>query len=292
MQRLRPFRVHRVDAAAEACRLLTDLGPDAAVYAGGTELLIALKLGLARYEHLVDVKRIDGLRGISVEPHSVRVGAAVTHRELAQARGLPGVLSLLPDVARRIGNPRVRSAGTIGGSLCFGEPRSDLAILATAVGAECDIVSGDGARTMAVEDLVATPYEAALEPGELMTGVRFPAPPSGWRFAYRKVQWDERPLMGLALGMSVGSSGEVTEARVAVGGSDVAPQRFRAAEQALCGPLDDVRGRAPAAAEATNDRIEWLDGDGYSALYKAHLIGVLLQRTVATMTGTNSNGEH
>lgn len=271
--------------------MLVEFGDDAAVYAGGTELVIALKLGMARYEHLVDVKGIDELRGIVVDPDSLRVGAAVTHRELSRAVGLPGALSLLPDVARGIGNPRVRTAGTLGGSLCFGEPRSDLAILTSALDAECVVVSADGTRSVPVEELVATPYAADLQPGELVTSVRIGAFAEGWRFAYRKIQWEERPLMGLAVGLRGTFAHEIAESRLAIGGSDVPPQRFRAAEQLLCGPGEGLAERVTAAAAAVNGAAEWSDGDGYSAVYKAHLLTVLMRRTVAGLAGAvGANG--
>jgi aerobic carbon-monoxide dehydrogenase medium subunit len=285
MLRLRPFTMHKATTAADACRMLAELGDAAGVYAGGTELLIALKLGMARYDHLIDVKGIDELRGIVVEADSLRIGAAVTHREFSRVAGLPGALGLLPDVARGIGNPRVRTAGTLGGSLCFGEPRSDLAILMTAFGAECVVVSESGGRSVPVEELVATPYAADLRPGELLTTVRLGAFTDGWQFAYRKIQWDERPLMGLAVGLQRTSSDAIATSRLALGGSDVPPQRFRAAEQLLCGPAEGLAERVTAAAEVVNEAAEWSDGDGYSAVYKAHLLTVLLRRTLARLAG-------
>jgi carbon-monoxide dehydrogenase medium subunit len=289
MLRLPPFVVHRAATVEQACWLLADLGNDAAVYAGGTELLIALKLGLARYDHLVDTKSISELRGITCTPQCVRIGATVTHRELSQARRLPGALGVLPSIAQRIGNPRVRTAGTVGGSLCFGEPRSDLAIFTTALDGECDLVSTTGRRSISVERLVETPYAADLQPDELLTGVRVGAFAADWRFTYRKIQWEERPLMGLAVGLRMATSGEIAESRLSLGGSDVAPHRFRTAEPLLAGAVDEMREHAASAAQTLNETAEWSDGDGYSAEYKAHLLTVLMRRTALELANSTDS---
>ncbi|MQA81664.1 MAG: hypothetical protein GEV10_24825 [Streptosporangiales bacterium] len=296
MLRLRPFTMHKATSAMDACDRLTELGEDATCYAGGTELLIAMKLGMARYAHLVDVKAIGELRDITVEPGSVTIGAAVTHRQLSRFTELPGTLSLLTEVAGRIGNPRVRTAGTLGGSLCFGEPRSDLAILAVALDGQCDLVSAGGTRTLTVEELVANPYAADLRLGELMTRVRLAPFPGGWRFAYRKIQWEERPLMGMAVGLREPQPGVVADSRLSIGGADVPPQRVRPAEELLRGSVAELPERVTAAAAAVNEATEWVDGDGYSALYKAHLAEVLLRRTVTAVaarsgTATSVTGE-
>lgn len=290
MLRLRPFAMHKALDTADACHHLADLGESAAVYAGGTELLIAMKLDMLRYDHLVDVKGIAELKKVRVEPDGVRIGAVVTHRELARHIDLPGALPLLAAVAGRIGNPRVRTAGTLGGSLCFGEPRSDLAIVMTALGGECNLVSAKGNRTLTVEELVATPYEADLQTGELLTAVRVGAFGANWCFDYRKIQWQERPLMGLAVGLREGQPGIIDDSRLALGGPNVAPQRFRQAEQLLRGPVPDVLERLPQAAGSVNDTAGWVDGDGYSALYKAHLLTVLLRRTVQAMRANRHGG--
>ena len=81
--KLPPFALHRPESAGQASRLLADLGDEGAAYCGGTELLLAMKLGLASYEHLVDLKRVDELRGITaLASGGVRIGAAATHREI------------------------------------------------------------------------------------------------------------------------------------------------------------------------------------------------------------------
>lgn len=285
MQRLRPFTIYRAKTTAEACAKLVELGEGTTVYAGGTELLIAMKLGMAHYVHLVDVKEIAELRSITTGVDSVDIGACVTHRQLSRTAGLPGALALLPKVASRIGNPRVRTAGTIGGSLCFGDPRSDLAIVTAALDGECELASPDGTRAVSVADLIATSYAADIQHAEILTKVRIGAFSDAWRFAYQKIQWDERPLMGLAVGLREAAPGVIAEGRLALGGGDVPPQRFRLAENLLSGPAQELGERVADVAASVNSVAAWTDGEGYSALYKAHLLAVLLRRTVMAAHG-------
>ena len=134
--KLAPFTLHRPGSVGQASRLLADLGDDGAAYCGGTELLLAMKLGLASYEHLVDLKRVDGLRGISAGVDGgVRIGAAATHREIETSAALRARYPEMPAMISQVANLRVRSVGTLGGNLCFADPHSDPASFLMAVGA-------------------------------------------------------------------------------------------------------------------------------------------------------------
>src|SRR5213593_2008490 len=122
---LRRFDVHRVTSVAEAVDLRRRFGDDAAIYAGGTELLLAMKMGVARWPQLIDVKTITSLGEISATKDTLRIGATATHwdieRDPVVARALPSLARLESNVA----NIRVRAAGTLAGNLAFGEPHAD-----------------------------------------------------------------------------------------------------------------------------------------------------------------------
>ena len=122
---LRPFTLHEPTTVEEATSLLADLGGAARPYAGGTELLLAMKAGVLAYDHLVNVKTVAGLDGIALDGGVLRVGSAVTHRELEASPVLGERFALLAGVERRVANVRVRNVGTLGGNLCFAEPHSD-----------------------------------------------------------------------------------------------------------------------------------------------------------------------
>ncbi len=124
-----PFTYHQPKSLAEASSLVAELGDGAAFYAGGTELLLLMKMQLAGYKHLVNLKKIDGLRTIVVEHDRLVVGALATHNDIALN---PTVSKHCPSLSRlcgEIANIRVRVAGTIGGNLCFAEPRADPPVL-------------------------------------------------------------------------------------------------------------------------------------------------------------------
>ena len=172
---------------------------DHAPYAGGTELVPAMGLGLRRPVAIVDLKRVEALKGIEVdvEAGTVTIGAAVTHRRLSDHPAIREHLPTLAAAASRVGNARVRSTGTVGGNLCFAEPRSDLGCVLVALGATAEVRSAGGTRTLSVDELIVGAFETSLEPDELLTTITVPFEPSGT--SYWKLQSYERPTLGVAL---------------------------------------------------------------------------------------------
>ena len=192
---------------------------DHAPYAGGTELVPAMGLGLRRPAAIVDLKRVEALKGIEVdaEARCVMIGATVTHRRLSDHPVVQEHLPTLAGAASRVGNARVRSTGTVGGNLCFAEPRSDLGCVLVALGATAEVRSSRGARTMPIDELIVGAFETSLEPDEILTTVTVPFEPLG--MSYWKLQSYERPTLGVAL--------VVTESRweVTVGAATERPTR-------------------------------------------------------------------
>src|SRR5438094_914107 len=175
---LRPFALHRPGTAEEACALLATLGEDAAPYAGGTELLLLMKLGLLRPPHLVDVKRIAGFGDIA-DGTRLTIGATVTHRTLERSPLVRARCPLVASVARHVANVRVRNVGTVGGNLAFADPHSDLATLFLTLDATVELVSPRGRRELSLAEFVRGPWETARRPDELLASVRLaPAAPS------------------------------------------------------------------------------------------------------------------
>ena len=277
MLRLRPFRTLVVETVEEASVAAADLGDRAALYWGGTELILALKLHLLELDALIDLKRVDRLAVVRRDPTYISIGAGVTHRRVESSAEVRAVVPALAQVASRIGNPRVRSAGTIGGSLCFGDPRSDLSVMLCALDASYVLESaGRGARTIAAGEWSVEPYEVAREIDEVMTEVRVPIETAPWRFAYEKFQLHERPVLGVAVGVRLGEDGGVAEARVAVGGGGLCATRLQASERELLGVGTGLGDRVEDAALAGHPDMS--DDEECSALYKANLFRVLLRR--------------
>ena len=279
---LPPFELHRPRSIEEATELLERYGEDAALYCGGTELLLLLKLGFASFGHLVDLKGIEELRGVRAENGGLVLGAAATHRELERS---PLVIERLPALAameRQVANLRVREVGTLGGNLCFSDPHSDPATFLLAVEAEVDCRrGGEASRRVPMADFVVGPYQTALREGEVLLAVRVPSLPPGAAVAHAKFAVHERPAATVACFARV-EEGEVAEARVAVGSVGARPVRAREAEQLLGGApaaeldqqlVGEVCERAAEASEPVED------ANG-SADYKAQLVRVLVERTL------------
>src|SRR5438552_1314382 len=128
---LRRFDVHRVTSVAEAVALRQRFGEDAAIYAGGTELLLAMKMGVARWPHLIDVKPIGSLAQISASTDTLRIGATATHWDIERNPLVAEALPALAQLEANVANVRVRAAGTLeaiaDGSRAAVEPIADLA---------------------------------------------------------------------------------------------------------------------------------------------------------------------
>jgi carbon-monoxide dehydrogenase medium subunit len=276
---LHPFELCEPASVAEASDLLARHGERARLYAGGTELILAMKAGLLRYDYLVNVKAIAGLAGVRpADGGALEIGAATSHRSLERDAALrarfPAVARMEGDVA----NVRVREVGTLGGNLCFAEPHSDPATLLQVFDARVRIERKGRARTIPLAELFVGPFETCLEGDELLTAITLPPLPPRSAAAYLKFGHLERPSVGVAVAVTL-DDGRVAGVRIAVGCVGPVPRRMPEAETRLAGKgvaeslaaLGEAGRIAGAAADAVSD----LHG---SADYKEHLVGVLVGR--------------
>ena len=271
--------------------MLAHYGEKGRLYAGGTELLLAMKHDLLRYEHLVDVKTVPGLDKIEIKNSSLHIGGTVTHRAIEKSPLVRERLSVMAEMARHIANVRVRATGTLGGNLCFAEPHSDPATLLLALEAKARIQGSKGERTIGMNGLIAGAYETSLAPDELLTEIEIPLPTKSQRAAYLKFQVHERPTLGLALVLDLDGSGNaINKARVVVGSVSATPCRSEKAGALLVGPKDNVEKHLTDAAQALADAADPVDDLEGSAEYKRHLIGVFLRRAFnQALSGTPGN---
>jgi aerobic carbon-monoxide dehydrogenase medium subunit len=280
---LRPFTLHRPETAEEACALLARLGDDAAPYAGGTELLLLMKLGLLRPPHLVDVKRIRELGALS-DGGRLTIGATVTHRALERSALVRERCPLVASVARHVANVRVRNVGTVGGNLAFADPHSDLATLFLAFDARVELASPHGRRELSLDEFVRGPWETARRPDELLACVRLAPLPSG-AAAYVKFGVHERPTLGIAVALGLNGDGReaarIQDARIAVGCVGPRPARVAVAEARLrevaVDQVDDVVG---AVGDAAAEGVDPADDMHGSADYKREMVAVFVRRAL------------
>jgi carbon-monoxide dehydrogenase medium subunit len=266
------FELTRPETLDQAIHDLAELEGDTSVYMGGTELLLLMKLGMSNPQRLVDCKRLPELQVFDVAEDVLVIGAGLTH---AQLHNSEAVKELIPEFSRmenQIANIRVRTAGTIGGNLCFGDPNSDPLTLLLALGATLQVQGPLGRRTLDVQDLVVGMYESALSETEILLNVHVHVPPSQARVVHERIVLRERPVASVSVVCETAS-----DIRVAVGGAGQVGRRYPEIESLLVlhglSALDDCVALLRDSLRPADD----LDG---GSDYKVHLAGVLLQRAV------------
>lgn len=276
---LRPFKIHQAANISKASDMLKDLGDEASTYAGGTELLLAMKFEVLHYPHLVDIKEISQLNNIEVTDTHLEIGATTTHYQLERSELIRSHLPVVAEMESKVANVRVRTTGTIGGNLCFAEPHSDPATLFNVLNSSVVLQSSQDKREIPIEEFVIGAYETSLKEGELLTQIRIPLLEQHQRTAYTKFQVHERPTLGLALLLEIPNGDkEITLARVAVGCVSPFPQRCSEAETLMVGEQSLVEQKLDEAADILADQAELVDDAEGGIDYKRSLIHTFLRR--------------
>ena len=172
------FSYHRPASVGDAVKLLASLGEDARALAGGHSLVPMMKLRLATPSHLVDLHGIAGLKGVRRDGNALVIGAMTTQHELLASDEIARALPILHETALLIADPQVRYRGTIGGNVANGDPGNDMPALMLTLAATYRLEGPSGAREVAAAEFYQGAYFTALEPGEILTSVSIPVPPS------------------------------------------------------------------------------------------------------------------
>jgi len=259
------FQYHRPNDLAAALDILA-ADPEAQALAGGMTLIPTLKQRLANPSALVDLGAIAALTGIEERPDGqLAIGALTPHAAVASSEPVRRAIPALAGLAGQIGDPQVRNRGTIGGSIANNDPAADYPAALLGLGASVET----DRRTIAADDFFTDMFETALEPGELITAVAFPAPA---RAAYAKFPNPASRYAVVGVFVSEGPAGT----RVAVTGAAPAVFRYSEMEVALRGDF------SPGALAGIALPAEGLNDDMHaSADYRAHLVGVMARRAVA-----------
>ena len=175
MQVPAPFEYERAKSVEEALELLTQLGPDARLLAGGHSPLPMMKLRLASPAYLIDIDSLaDELGYVTEHDDEVRIGAMTRHRALLESELLARRLAIFTDAERVIADPVVRNRGTIGGALCQADPSEDLSAVCAAIGAQMVVRETDGERVLSMDEFHCGPYQTAVGPAEMLVEIRVP----------------------------------------------------------------------------------------------------------------------
>ena len=274
------FDYHAPRTIAEAISLLSSLGDDAKLLAGGHSLLPMMKLRFAQPGTLIDINRIPELRGISESGGVIRIGAMTSENELIASPLLQQHLPLLPEAALLIADPQVRNRGTIGGDIAHGDPGNDHPAIAMALDATFELQGPKGTRQVKAVDFFHGTYMTALAEDEILTAILVAPFAAGTGYAYQKLKrkTGDWATAGAAVVLRM-SAGKVTHA--SIGLTNVAPTALRAtaAEAALVGQAlsDATINQAADAVRAICDPAEDLRGD---VEYKTAMAAEMCKRAI------------
>jgi aerobic carbon-monoxide dehydrogenase medium subunit len=269
----------------EALQLLEEGGDDAKIIAGGQSLLPVLRLRLAAPELVIDLAKIDSLKGIRDDGDAIVIGAMTPHFEVLRDSLIAEHASLIAKCVATVADPQVRHRGTFGGACAHADPASDIPAPVLALDAEFVIAGPSGQRTVAATDFFQDLFTTAVGDDEILVEVRVPKY-TGWGSAYEKFvrvahQW---AIAGVAATVRT-EGGTIAEARIGLTNMGPTPIRARAAEQALVGVAvepDAVAAALTSIADGTAPPTD-LNGDPE---YRRHLVSVLGRRAVLAAART------
>lgn len=269
----------------EALALLAEHGDDAKIIAGGQSLLPVLRLRLNAPEFLIDLGRIEALRGVRDDGDHLVIGAMTTHAAVASDPLVAQHAALLGQAVRTVADAQVRNRGTFGGALAHADPAGDVGAPALALDAQFVIAGqGGGTRTVGASDFFVDLFETAIGEDELLTEVRIPKH-TGWGAHYEKFVRIAQQWSIVAVAATVrAEAGTIAEAKVALTNMGSTPIRATGVEQALQGQPateDAIRSAVADVADGTNPPSD-LNGD---ADYRKHLAQVLTRRAVLAAAG-------
>jgi aerobic carbon-monoxide dehydrogenase medium subunit len=269
----------------EALSALASAGDDVKLMAGGQSLLPVLRMRLNAPDVVIDLGRIDSLRGVRDDGDAIVIGALTTHSDVVTDALVKEHALLLSKAAAEVADNQIRHRGTFGGSCAHADPAGDMGPAALALDAQFVIAGSGGTRTVAAQDFFVDLFETAIGEDEILTEVRIPKH-TGWGAHYEKFvrvqhQW---PIVAVAATVKA-DGGTISEAKVGLTNMGSTPLRASATEAALAGVSateDGVRAAADRAADGTNPPSD-LNGD---ADYRRHLATVLTRRAVLEAAGS------
>jgi carbon-monoxide dehydrogenase medium subunit len=272
------FEYYRANSVNEALSLLNQ-HQGAKVLAGGHSLIPAMNLRLADPGVLIDIGRIEGLKGINSDSNGHRIGALTTHAMVAAASGLPDGLA---EAAGMVGDPQVRNRGTVGGNVSHADPASDLPTALLALGATFHVIGSNGERSVPARAFFIDLFQTALADGEILIAITVPAEGVNTGSAYMKLfnPASRYAIVGAAAQVTL-TNGAFTAASVAVGGLTPKATKAMSVETALMGKTLDANTITAAAEAVQNDLGDDILGDIHaSADYRRQMATVFVRRAV------------
>jgi len=284
------------ESVADCLAVLSERGLDAKLVAGGTDLVPQMKMGVTHPAWVVDLSAIPDLKTLEVgQDGALRVGAAVSARELELAPAARSGFLALAESAGLVGSVQVRTLATLGGNVCNAAPSADMAPPLLALDAVAVVAGPNGRREVPISEFFTGVRRTVLAPNELLVEIVVPAAEPGSGANYRR-HTPRRELdiaiVGVASRVTV-TDGRCTNARIALGAVAPTPVRAVAAEQSLIGQ-ELTPERIEEAARLAVEAARPISDQRGSIEYRRHLVRVLTRRTLTTAldraTGRATNG--
>ena len=273
------MQFRRARTRDEALDLLGELGDDARILAGGTDVVIQYLHGEIAPEALVHVEGIEDLATVSLN-HRTTLGPLVTHRVLANDDVIGAAHPALAAAARRVGGWQTQAVGTIGGNICNASPAADTAPPLLVADAYVTLTSRHGNRRLALTDFFLDRRQTVMDPDEMLTAIDLDPLPTGAGETYLKLGRRgamEVALVGLAVRIGFSGDGTVDSARIALCSVAPTPMRVPDAEDAWIGSRLDA-GVFDVAGEALRAAACPIDDARASASYRMRTLQGLLER--------------
>ncbi|GEL16561.1 FAD binding domain-containing protein [Pseudonocardia asaccharolytica] len=274
-----PVKYARAGDVQEAIALLTEHGSDAKVLAGGQSLIPLMNFRLARPSILIDINRVRELDYVREDNGTLAIGAMTRQRDVETSSVAAASVPLLPEVLRHVGHITNRNRGTVGGSLAHADPAAELPALVTGLGGELVVQGPNGVRTIPAEDFFMSTFTTALEPDEVLIGVRLPRLPGGTGVAVEELarRHGDFAIVAAMAAVHLAPDRSVDLVRLAVSGVDSVPVRLHAAEDALTGGRPSAEA-IEAAAATVADAIHPADDVHAPASYRRDMAQLLVKR--------------
>jgi len=277
------FDYFEPQSIAAACGLLDEHGEDARLIAGGTALLIMMRMKLLNPRVVVSLAKLPNFEAIRFDPkNGLGIGAGARHRDIELHAAVREHYPLLHETFRKVAQPRIRNMATLGGNLCQGDPLTDPGASLIVLDATVVLASSKGERAVPLDQFFLDYYQTAAEPGEILTEIRVPPPVEHLRWAHIKFlprSQEDFATVGVALALRA-ADGRCDDIRLALNSVGPTILRAKKAEAILRGQKigDKLIGDMAEAAAAESDPID--DNRG-SPEYKREMVKVLVRRAAA-----------
>src|SRR5215204_6516410 len=293
---MKTFEYYTPTTVDEALSILAQHGDDAHFMAGGTSMMLLMQQGLVQPGHVVGLRGVQGLRGISrTADGGIEIGATTSHRQVELSDDAYAYCSTLPENFARVATIRIRNQGTVGGNLVHADPAQDPPSMLMALDAQAVIRSTSGERTVPLDEFFVDYFETVVQEGEMLTSVKLPPLSANSRTCYVKFlprTEDDYATVAVAARLQLDASNRVEDVRVALGAAAPVPLRAKRVEDAIRGQTL-TEGIIDDAAELVTQEVDPIADIRGSAEYKRAMARVWTSRALKSLlNNTPLGGKH